>query len=244
MRILYEIAQQCGDERVARGVTGKALIWEMDKRAIDEDLDRWYGYEVREIADSGLLPGAYEARFGKMPYGDDSGAAGLSSDKPLSLDVDGREIKLVGRVDRIDWDAEKTRFRVIDYKTGKWYGGKKTYDRGESLQLPIYLHAAARMLGLAPEDGESQYYFSTSKGEFRRQTMTGRELEQSRETFGQILTTIADGADNGYFAPNAEHNHCQWCDYKDVCETKTLGIMRKKASDPRGAAYAAFEEIE
>jgi hypothetical protein len=58
-----------------------------------------------------------------------------------------------------------------------------------------------------------------------------------------VLATIADGVDNGFFAPNPEHNHCQWCDYKDVCDARILKIMRRKADDPRGTAYRALEEI-
>jgi RecB family exonuclease len=242
MRILYEIALEAGEERVRRGVTGRPLIWAMDKRAIDEDLDRWYGYEVREIEDSGMLPGAFEARFGKMMYGNDDDDATLSDDEPLAITAAGREIKLLGRIDRIDWDEARSRFRVIDYKTGKYYK-KNTLDRGESLQLPIYLHAAARMLGLAASQGEAQYFYSTSRGEFKRHTITGAEMGEVRGGFDQVLTTIADGADSGFFAPNPEQNHCMWCDYKDVCDARVGRIMQNKRSDARGAAYLALEEI-
>ncbi len=242
MRILYEIAREAGEERVRRGVTGRPLIWAMDKRAIDEDLDRWYGYEVREIEGSGMLPGAFEARFGRMMYGTDDEDTALSDDEPLAIDADGREVKLLGRIDRIDWDAARARFRVIDYKTGKYYK-KNTLDRGESLQLPIYLHAAARMLGLLPSQGEAQYFYSTSRGEFKRHSITGAAVEDARSAFDQVLTTIADGADNGFFAPNPEQNHCMWCDYKDVCDARVGRIMQKKRGDARGAAYRALEEI-
>jgi ATP-dependent helicase/nuclease subunit B len=243
MRILYEIAREAGEERVRRGVTGRPLIWAMDKRAIDEDLDRWYGYEVREIADSGLLPGAFEARFGKVMYGLGDEDETLSDDEPLALDAAGREIKLLGRIDRIDWDAAGGRFRVIDYKTGKFGGKKGTFDRGEALQLPIYLHAAARMLGLVPAQGDAQYFYATSRGEFRRHTITGPELEAARGAFDQVLTTIAAGVDKGFFAPNPEHNHCMWCDYKDVCDVRIGRIMQGKRADARGGAYLALEEI-
>jgi RecB family exonuclease len=214
----------------------------MDKRAIDEDLDRWYGYEVREIADSGLIPGAFEARFGTMMYGLGDEDPELSNDEPLTLDADGRAIKLLGRIDRIDWDEARSRFRVIDYKTGKHYK-KNVFDRGESLQLPIYLHAAARMLGLPPDAGSSQYFYATSRGDFRRHTIGGDDLAALRESFNRVLTTIAAGIDSGYFAPNPEHGHCQWCAYKDVCDVRISKIMKRKTGDARGSAYRALEEI-
>lgn len=243
LKMLLEIAQEAGDERVRRGVTGRPLIWQMDKRAIDEDLDRWYGYEVREAERSGMLPGAFEVRFGKLTYGPDEEDTTLSTDKPLTLHAAGREMRLLGRIDRIDWDAERARFRVIDYKTGGFHA-KKFLDRGESLQLPIYLHAAASMLGLPPAAGEAQYFYSTSRGGFKRHTVSGEAMQAAGKSFERVLATIADGVDGGYFAPNPEHSHCQWCDYKDVCDVSIKKIMERKAGDARGAAYRALEEIE
>lgn len=243
LQILLETAREAGDERVRRGVTGRPLIWQMDKRAIDEDLDRWYGYEVRESERSGMLPGAFEARFGELAYGPTDEDATLTTDEPLTLRAGGRELRLLGRIDRIDWDAERERFRVIDYKTGQFYA-KKFLDRGESLQLPIYLHAAARMLGLPPGAGEAQYFYATSRGGFKRQTVSGEAMRAGGENFERVLATIADGVDSGYFAPNPAHDHCRFCDYKDVCDVSIEKIMERKAGDARGAVYRALEEIE
>jgi ATP-dependent helicase/DNAse subunit B len=245
VRILLDIARNSGDERVQRGVTGRPLVWQIDKLAIDEDLDRWYGYEVRDAAGSGVLPGAFEAGFGKMPYGPDDEDRALSTDEPLVLDAAGRPVRLLGRIDRIDWDEERTRFRVIDYKTGKVNRKKASFfERGEALQLPIYLHAAARMLGMSPEAGETQYFYATSRGAFRRHTLDGAGLAAKRAQFEQILSTIAGGVDTGFFAPNPDHDHCRFCDYKDVCDARILRIMQRKSGDARGADYRALEAIE
>lgn len=243
LKVLLEIAQEAGDQRVRRGVTGRPLIWQMDKRTIDEDLDRWYGYEVREAETGGMLPGAFEARFGKVTYGLGQEDATLSTDEPLMLRADGRELRLLGRIDRIDWDKDRTRFRVIDYKTGKFHP-KKFLERGESLQLPIYLHAAAGMLGLPPTAGEAQYFYSTSRGSFKRNTISGAAIQAGGESFERVLATVAGGVDDGYFAPNPEHDHCQFCDYKDICDVGIKKIMGRKTGDARGAAYRALEEIE
>ena len=243
VRILKEIARESGDERVRRGVTGRPLIWQMDKRAIEEDLDRWYGHEVREADKSGMLPGAFEARFGEVAYGPADEDTTLTTDEPLTLRAGDRELRMLGRIDRIDWDAERARFRVIDYKTGQFHA-KKFLERGESLQLPIYLHAAARMLGLPPTAGEAQYFYATSRGGFKRQTVSAETIAAGGEDFELVLKTIADGVDSGYFAPNPAHDHCRFCDYKDVCDVSIEKIMERKAGDARGAPYGALEEIE
>jgi CRISPR/Cas system-associated exonuclease Cas4 (RecB family) len=240
-----QVAHEAGEDRVARGVTGRPLIWKMDKRQIDEDLIRWYDEEVAESAGTALRPGAFEARFGPS-YGFGDADAALSTDEPLAIDVAGRTINLQGRIDRIDWDDAHEQFRVIDYKTGKYHAYKDAIFRhGESLQLPIYLQAAAKMTGIPPEQGEAQYFYASSRGEFKRRAIAGDELIAHSTEFEQILTTVADGVDTGFFAPNPGKNgdHCMWCDYKDVCDARITRIMTAKSGDTRGDAYRALGEI-
>jgi RecB family exonuclease len=246
LELLEDIAAKAGEDRVKRGVTGRPLIWKMDKQQIDDDLARWYDAEVAEMARSPLRPGAFEARFGPA-WGAGEAEDPISSDDPLELRVNGRTFRLQGRIDRIDWDDDRQRFRVIDYKTGKFRSKKDdVFRRGEALQLPIYLHAAAQLTGIDAERGESQYFHCSSAGEFKRHIITGDALIARSDDFDRILTTIADGVDGGYFGPNPGKGgeHCQWCDYKDVCDRRIERIMQTKTGDPRGDAFRALEEIE
>jgi CRISPR/Cas system-associated exonuclease Cas4 (RecB family) len=242
LRILIEIARECGEDRLKRGLTGRPLVWQMERLVMEEDLDRWYGYEVREASRSGMRPGALEARFGRVPYGDGGEDAEFSTDEPLRLDVAGHAIQVQGRIDRIDWDEGRTRFRVIDYKTGR-HKKSELLDNGESLQLPIYLHAAARMLGLLPSDGEAQYFYATSRGDFKRHVVSGQRIEMERGQLEQVLTIIAEGVDGGFFVPHPSKERCLYCDYRDVCDSAIVKIMERKADDGRGAAYRALEAV-
>ncbi|HXH82862.1 MAG TPA: PD-(D/E)XK nuclease family protein, partial [Candidatus Tectomicrobia bacterium] len=222
----------------ARGVTGRALLWQLDRTQIFEDLERWYDREC--LDQDGLKPGALEASFGIAgPPAD-----GVSRDDPLVVDVDGRTLRFQGRIDRLDWDDARTRFRVIDYKTGK-RKAVKGYEGGEKLQLPVYLLAAADMLGLPPEAGRAEYFFATSGGGFRREPFDGRTLADTRGDFDAVLSTIARGVDGGFFAPNPGKNgdNCRWCDYKDVCDVRIARIAERKQEDGRGAAFRAMKEI-
>lgn len=244
--VLKRIAQEQGDERVKRGVTGRPLIWEMDKRAIDEDLVRWYDAELKDAPRSGMLPGAFEARFGPPGYGFGQQDEALSTDEPLALRVGERTIRVQGRIDRVDWPADRSRFRVIDYKTGaKYVKTDQRFAAGTALQLPIYLRAAAEMLQLRPEDGESQYFYVSSKGGFGRHTLTGEELLDAEAEFHQVLDTIAGGVEQGYFAPKPEKdNNCRYCDYNAVCDAQIKRIMdNKNADDPRAVQFIALEQI-
>ena len=241
--ILLEVARAEEAEREERGVTGRPLVWAMDKRQIEEDLVRWYDAEVKASGD-GLLPGAFEASFGPISYGLGEADEEISTREPLTIDARGRALTFQGRIDRVDWDAARSRFRVIDYKTGS-VREKSAFDKGRAMQLPIYLLAAAAALELPVGQGEAQYFYVSSKGRFKRKTVSGGDLVARGDELGQVLTTIAEGVDTGMFAPNPDKNkfNCTWCDYKDVCDARIDGIMERKQGDPRGAAYAAMGGI-
>lgn len=241
--LLLDIAEECGEDRRARGLTGRPLLWEIDRQSIFEDLVNWYDREAEDIANTGLIPGAFEARFGPGRGGTD--AEPLSSDEPLLLTAGGREVRVQGRIDRIDWDAARTRFRVIDYKTGKSDSAKGVLKGGEALQLPVYLLAAAELLGMPVASGESQYWFMTRNGGYKRHPRARIDFEALRPRFEQVLATIASGVDGGYFAPNPDASaKCRICDYKDVCDARITKIAARKSDAPAGAAYRALGEIQ
>ncbi len=239
---LLDVAREEGALRERRGLTGRALIWQLDQRQIHEDLVRWYDEEAAE-AGSGLTPRAFEVGFGPQWHPREGPEDPLTSADPLVLSAGGREVRLQGRIDRIDWDDARTRFRVIDYKTGK-AKTKVTLEGGTALQLPVYVHAAAQLLGIAPERGEAEYFFASSRGAFRRPRMSSEEIMERAPDLPRILGTIAEGIDDGFFAPHPDKDRqCKYCDYKDVCDARIERVMRRKSGDPRGEAYIALGDI-
>jgi ATP-dependent helicase/DNAse subunit B len=245
LSLLLKIAREEEDERVRRGVTGRPLVWSMDQRVIEEDLVRWYDAEVKDAESSGVLPGGYEVRFGPAGgFGEEDAA--LSTDEPLVIDVDGRNMRLQGRIDRIDWAEGDGPFRVIDYKTGRRRPGVKDFLKGGTmLQLPVYLRAAAKLLARDPRDGAAQYFFVSSAGGFRRHVVSGEASIAADGSLRHILGTIADGTDNGYFAPRPEDGKCRFCDYRDVCDAQIEKIMEPKLDqDPRAQAFVELANIQ
>ena len=246
LALLKAVAETECREREDAGSTGRPLIWAMDQQQIQDDLIRWYDLEAKEGVKTALLPGAFEASFG-LPDRPDGATSPISRDEPIVVHIGDREMRFQGRIDRIDWDEARAQFRVIDYKTGAvWARANATFDKGKAMQLPIYLHAAAALLDADPASGEAQYFYVSSKGGFKRKTLTGDELSASNEQFHEVLTTIADGIDGGFFAPNPEKDrfNCQRCDFKDACDARIDRIAQRKNADPRGAAFRALREIE
>ena len=247
LALLRDVTAEEAREREARGVTGRPLIWAMDQRQIEDDLAGWYAAELKEASRTALRPRAFEVGFGGARFGFGSDESPLSTQDPIAIRAGDRELLLQGRIDRIDWDDARRHFRVIDYKTGKVRASASAvFDKGRALQLPVYLHAAAAVLGIDPSQGEAQYFYVSSGGGYRRKTLTGSELAQQHGRLEQILTTITDGVDGGFFAPNPGGKgrpNCAYCEVRDICDANIERIALRKAEDPRGAAYRALENV-
>lgn len=125
----------------------------------------------------------------------------------FDLKVDG--VPVTGFVDRID-KVGKDRIAIIDYKTGKAFGGDRVRT---DAQLTMYQMACEELLGLQVESLTFYHLNSLTpvKGEPHSQ-------EQVRELKTRIVT-VADSIESGLFEPKPEERKCQWCDYKTLCPT-------------------------
>ena len=94
--------------------------YEKLKRFIEEDIRRISENKIK------LLPHSFEVEFGSK--GD------------FAIEVDGQEIKLSGKIDRIDKKIDEEKYVIMDYKSSS-YGiyDVKDIEKGLSLQLPIYI---------------------------------------------------------------------------------------------------------
>ncbi len=102
---------------------------------------RWCVYAVlRQVREGKFRIAATEASFG-MGEGLDPVALVLS---------DGTRINVYGKIDRIDKTPDGAMFRVVDYKTGRAHNfDPSKFESGETIQLPLYLEAAAQLGGEA-----------------------------------------------------------------------------------------------
>jgi hypothetical protein len=133
---LLRAAEETFAAFAAQGRVGDPSAWRADRAAVRARLLRWLQAEARE--DGGLVPALLEFRFG-----------GSSGRPPVVVPDRGREIRLKGRVDRVDADAD--RLLVLDYKNARH--GPEQRERlapealgATSFQVPAYLLAAAREL--------------------------------------------------------------------------------------------------
>jgi RecB family exonuclease len=229
------IASEECDRARDRGETGYAAMWEADRLEVIEDCLAWLEVERADARSVQLPLAACEARFGPARQGER--AVALARDEPLELKLNGRKLRLQGRIDRVTWDRDPpTRFRVVDYKTGKVYTEKPAeLQGGRMLQLPLYVLAAAELLGLQPYDGEVAYVFPTRRGEFREVAWTREQLAERWDDVNVLLAAILDAIARGDFmvAPWDHSKACTYCDLNDVCPRPRGRYVERRERDPR-----------
>lgn len=234
-----------------KGLTGYGLTWTYVKEEILEDLQRWLGEERDDELSAAMPEGDYETRFGH-PWrrGEDEGR--LSSDEQLEIPIDGDGVPLHlgGRIDRLSWNPDRTTFRVIDYKTGGTYKdpGDGRLKGGQALQLPIYLLAGARILGIdltAGGRGSAEYHYPTRKGGFHRSSFSTEDLNDREAELDQILAAIVGGIRSGIFQMNPKSDRdCGFCDFDLICPTARHQQIERKAGDKAAKPFQRMREIK
>jgi len=138
-------------------------------------------------------------------------------------------LQLRGRLDRID-RVGKGKYRVIDYKTGRYskFQNIKYFGGGKVLQHALYAVAAEKLLkekgvDIAPKVIESGYFFPTPRGE-------GNEIifkEFNRKDFKAIIDEIVKLMTSGRFVVNPEAK-CDFCDYAGICGPEAVKRAKYK----------------
>lgn len=238
-RLLLAIADEELGRAEAEGLTGMPLLWAADRRELLDDLAAWLELELGRPAPADSW---VEVTFG--PTWSDGPRSPLASDEPLRLDVAGREVRLGGKVDRIDAGAGGA-YHVTDYKSGAGRGLPKDgqLGGGRALQLPLYLLAGAMLLRCDPRAGEAAYQVISRRGRLKRIAFTGADLEARRADLDAVLDRIVSGVAGGDFHPAPDAGTCRYCDFAGLCDVGRQRIYERKQADPRIVSFRAMREI-
>jgi RecB family exonuclease len=203
---------------------GLPVFWEMEKRLVREAVRVLLEEERLEKGD--FVPAHFEKSFGTERDALD-----------VPYECGGRTVRFYGRIDRID-TAGEGRYRVIDYKTGKLSGKDQDLAGGSALQLPLYLMAASRLLGLDLGAGEARYRH-VGPGEGRSAVVfSGSSWNESASEFAGIIECLTRGIERGLFFAPADERGCRYCDVKPACPAGQSRLFAAKAkNDPRVREY-------
>jgi len=212
-------------------------VRDIERRATKRILREFLAGDLAELAEHQLVPRWFEYRFGAKRR---SSAPDAVADHPAPylVDAGGVTVRVEGTIDRIDTGG--TRFRIVDYKSGKALRhanlGDKI-DRGVRLQLALYAMAVCEFFACAPAD-VSATIKPLVTGE---RTKFAFELEEKRdallETLGIFIRAILRGDFPAFPNENdSEFNSCKYCPVNHSCRTKHEPDERyavQQLSDPR-----------
>ena len=147
-------------------------------------------------------------------------------DPPLEIDTPAGRVRMHGRIDRVDRDADGN-LCVIDYKTGASHLEPRALGEGERLQLPIYALGVERALRLGKVvDG---FYWAILKGKagalllakFKFKDAAGNEYVGLDGAVALTLAHIGNAVANiraGNFAPQPPRGGCpDYCVARTIC---------------------------
>jgi len=131
----------------------KGIFWEIEKenlfgnpeKKIKGLLKVFLELERRRYdspAAAEFVPAFFEVSFGGLPFS--SATDTISRKEPLLLTSDDITLRIRGRIDRVD--LSKDAFIVFDYKTSTQKPTLKDLEKGQSMQLPVYLLACEELL--------------------------------------------------------------------------------------------------
>ena len=220
---LLDLAEQEFADMESSGITGRYLLWEMQKEAIRSGLSNFLDAE--------------KEWFGSTP--DKSDAEVAFKDVAVNVDDLG-EVRFSGKIDRLDVIGDEVRVR--DFKTGNpspYHGSARdiyTVANGRALQLPVYVAAARCDYPDSEITGSYCFPLQDKHIHGRRPYDDGQQ-----DNFHTTLRNILGAARAGIFpaTPDARetHNNCHWCDFNNLCPTRRRQIWERKGHDPKAQPF-------
>jgi ATP-dependent helicase/nuclease subunit B len=179
--------------------------------------------------DEGYVPEYFELSFGKI--------------NQSSTEFKIGETKFRGKIDRVDVDHNEKRFRVVDYKLG---GKKPSTDdlyKGLSLQLPLYMYAAKKLIQAQLKKdykpaGSEIYSLKYQEEKFGRQPIklsrkktTADEdvalneelIKICLEAVEKYVAAIQEGKFHLSLLEDRETKVCQYCNFRAICRIQEVG---------------------
>jgi ATP-dependent helicase/nuclease subunit B len=230
--LLMAIGERQCNEAESEGLTGRPLLWKLDRRRILREIAEFLDTDEDIRAALGVVPrpGARELAFG---FGGESGEPAL-----VTL-ADGRTVRFHGVIDRVDQGPNGSPVVVFDYKTGRVDDPTRGLERGNRLQLPVY---ALAMAGGDETADVRSFYWSTR--ELGTGALTGLDLDDAtRGNLVDKVSTIVDGIGAGVFPAFPDKprqdgrgretwENCCYCPYDRVCAPARDDDWTRKRDDP------------
>ena len=234
---LIHIAKEACKHYRTFGSYGITNLWNIDE---EEFLSNLMEYLDREIQESSYwIPYSFEHRFGMKKFQDQEDDE-HSTEQPLKLNLSQKSLLFKGKIDRIDFSADKTRLRITDYKTGH-LGDRKSwgYDKGTQLQIPLYVLLADQFSSGTPlQEVNGKLVSIQAISKFEERNVTRSEILTKQDEIFSHFEMIDQGIKAGNFFPNPNGGeNCKYCDFKNICGSSIVQIVEETEETPFMTSY-------
>ena len=156
-------------------------------------------------------------------------------------EVKAGNVKIRGKIDRIDIDSTKNTFEVVDYKLSGKRPNREELEEGLSLQLPLYMFAAKELIkaqlekDLKPEVPKI-YSLKFKEGEFGKiavnmgfkknsppdEKIINRLIKECLNSVEKFVNAIMMGKFNLTTLKDRENKVCRFCSFKSICRIQEI----------------------
>ena len=193
------------------------IIFGNDK-GLKGKLDYWLEMEIGLHKESNFHPALFEVSFGNKS--DTIPAIKLSDN-----------LRVKGKIDRIELNDDATSFVIGDYKTGKTVPSNNDIVKGKHQQMPIYALAAKEILGNYHKLHDIQpahaLYYSLLTFTSKKVIDQGKDNAVSLEDLLQNTVTHVNEIMQGNFPLKEKRdNDCNSCSFSSVCRIHVIPPVR------------------
>lgn len=183
-----------------------------------------------------FVPTFFETEFGHFENERDENASLL---KNLKIG----DIKIRGKIDRVELSENRDKFKVVDYKLSGKSPTLINLKEGIALQIPLYLYAAKELIKAQldkdskPSAGEI-YSLKYKNGEFGKKTVkpfnkrkfdemelikeNEKIINECLENVKKYVQQITEGKFNLSTLSNRDNEICRFCGFKSVCRIQEV----------------------
>ena len=182
----------------------------------------------------GFTPAFFEIGFGNF---------GNNNKETLLKKLKIGEIKIRGKIDRIDINEDQDKFKVVDYKLSGNTPSISNLQKGIALQIPLYLYAAKELIkaqlkkDTTPLSGEiySLKYRDKDFGKEIVKPVNKRNINENQlieeneklindcvKNVEKYVQQITEGKFNLSTLSNRENEICKYCGFKSVCRIQEI----------------------
>ncbi|MCX6151615.1 MAG: PD-(D/E)XK nuclease family protein [Ignavibacteriales bacterium] len=218
----------------------KEKIFGIDGKKQNSILYKFLEAERENISE--FLSKYFELGFGRLKGEENKNDLSLQR-----LSIGGINVR--GKIDRLEIDEQEKRFSIVDYKLSGDKPSEKDLLTGLSLQLPLYIFAAAEMLkaqfGIDYEPANAFIYSLKFKAEqFGKSSISIKrgksfeELDEQKQNevieFNKELIKICEesvykyvegikaGKFNLSLLQDREQKVCRYCDFRSICRIQEV----------------------